>query len=127
MKPWGDRRVVDVGAELLDRQLVAPGDEAIGKVDDLVLARTEDGHWVVTELVVGTAALLPHLPAAVRAPLRLLLRRTGSAAPRRIPLGELRELGSAVHIAARADAASPSEKLVRERLVARIPGAGRAG
>ncbi|UGT63829.1 hypothetical protein [Nocardia asteroides] len=124
MNDWRGHRVVDLGGELLDRQIVGPDDVAIGKVDDLTLARAADGTWHVTGVLIGTAALLPHLPALVRAPLRWFLRRTGSATPRWIPIQQVSALDSAVHVtaAARDAAVSPSEALVRARL-ARIPGA----
>ena len=53
---WHGRERIDLGTELLDRQIVGPDGEAVGKVDDLDLTRRDDGTIEVAELLVGAFA-----------------------------------------------------------------------
>ncbi|MFC4376145.1 hypothetical protein ACFO5K_18775 [Nocardia halotolerans] len=129
MNDWHGHHALDVDAELLDRQVMGPDGAAVGKVDDLTLVRAEDGTLEIGDLVIGAAALLGQLPALARWPLRWCLDLTGSTEPRHVPIDEVREVNSAVEITAAAQqrAESPAGRRVRDRLIARIPGADDAG
>ena len=124
----GDDRI-DLGTQLLDRQITGPESVAVGKVDDLELTRREDGSLEVTGLLVGVSALRGRMPRGARWLLDLGARAGGGPdAPRRIDLGEVVDVGSDVEVTAGAAeaAASPAEARMR-RLVSRVPGAGREG
>lgn len=71
---WHGRDRVDLGTQMLDRQITAPEAEHVGKVDDLELTFREDGALEVTALLVGTAALCERMPPPTRGLLRLGMR-----------------------------------------------------
>lgn len=126
---WHGRDRVDLGAQVLDRQITAPEAEHVGKVDDLELAFREDGALEVTALLVGTAALCERVPSPTRGLLRLGMRLVGGPDPaRRIALDDVVDVQSDVEVTEEAGhaAASPAERRLRKR-IERIPGAGRAG
>jgi hypothetical protein len=128
MSDWHGREWVDLGTELLDHQIVGPEGISAGKVDDLELSPRPDGGLEVSTLLVGTAALLPRTGWA-RAPLRWLLARFGGPdEPRRIPLGQVTGVDSALHVTAEAArlAQSPAEQRLRQNVIQRIPGGDHA-
>lgn len=128
MGDWHGREWVDLGTELLDHQIVGPDGKSAGKVDDLELRTRPDGRLEVQAIVVGTAALLPRIGRA-RVPLRWLLARFGALdEPRTIPLDQVTEVDSAVHVTGEAAQAalSPAEERLREKVIRRIPGGGHA-
>lgn len=120
---------VDLGTQLLDRQITTPEDEPVGKVDDVELTRRSDGALEVTALLVGTSALCERVPQPMRWLLRLGMRLTGGPDPaRRIDLDAVVAVASGVEVTEEAGraAASPAERRFR-MFAERIPGAGRAG
>ncbi|MCP9622268.1 hypothetical protein FOH10_32970 [Nocardia otitidiscaviarum] len=129
MKTWSGRAAVDLESELLDRQIVDPDGNAVGKVDDIAFDRDESGALRVSGLIVGPAALRAHLPPWFRIPLGMALgagdRRSRT---RQVPLAAVRKVDSAVHITADAarQAASPAEKWLRDTVIRRIPGSDHA-
>ncbi|WP_026932553.1 hypothetical protein [Glycomyces tenuis] len=126
---WHGRDRIDLGTQLLDRQITAPEAEPVGKVDDVELTRRPDGALEVTALLVGTSALCERVPQPTRWLLRLGMRLTGGPdSPRRIDLDDVVDVKSDVEVTAEAGeaAASPTERRFRA-FVERIPGAGRAG
>ncbi|MCP2165372.1 PRC-barrel domain-containing protein [Goodfellowiella coeruleoviolacea] len=126
---WQGQRTVDLVSELLDRQIEDDDGRGVGKVDDLELVRRADGRWEVTELLLGGRALAGRLGGRVGRLVGWLTRRLhGSDQPRGIPLSRVTAIGPAVRVPAEvADAVrSPSERWLRERVISRVPGAGRA-
>lgn len=124
MSDWHGREWVDLGTELIDHQIVDPEGVSAGKVDDVEFGIRRDGNLEVTALLVGTAALLPRIGWA-RAPLRWLLARFGGPdEPRRIPIGQVSQVDSALHVTAEAarSAQSPAEQRLRQNVIRRIPG-----
>jgi hypothetical protein len=126
---WHGLERVDLGTQLVDRQVTGPEARPVGKVDDVELTRREDGALEVTALLVGTAALCERMPQPMRELLRFGMRLAGGPDPeRRIGLEHVVHVTSDVEVSERAadEAASPAEERFRT-FVSRIPGAGRAG
>ncbi|GAB3233561.1 hypothetical protein GCM10027447_30090 [Glycomyces halotolerans] len=126
---WRGRERIDLGTQLLDRQVVDPDGIAVGKVDDLELRYRDDGVLEVTAMLVGTDALADRVPQPAKGLLRRLLRLAGGPdEARRIPLDQVMQLTSAVEVTGPAAEAalSPAERRLRD-FVAKIPGAGHAG
>ncbi|GAB3660693.1 hypothetical protein [Glycomyces tarimensis] len=126
---WHGRDRIDLGTQLLDRQITAPEAVPVGKVDDIELTRRDDGTVEVTALWVGTSALTARLPRWEATVLRWAMRLTGGPFPaRRIGLEDVVDVESDVEVTERAAerAMSRSERKFR-KFVARIPGAGHAG
>lgn len=126
---WHGRDRVDLGTQMLDRQITAPEAVHVGKVDDLELHFREDGALEVTALLVGASALCHRMPSPARGLLRLAMRLTGGPHPaRRIGLAHVVDVKSDVEVTAEAgeSATSPTERRLR-KFVARIPGAGHEG
>ncbi|GAB4002858.1 hypothetical protein GCM10029992_42310 [Glycomyces albus] len=125
---WHGRDRIDLGTQLLDRQILDPDGLAVGKVDDIELERGEEGALEVVGVVTGSSALDERMQPPERILLNALLRLGGGPdEPRHIALDELVDLTSSVTVsaAAAADAASPAEERFR-RFVSRLPGADRA-
>lgn len=125
---WHGRERIDLGTQLLDRQVLDPDGLAVGKVDDIELERGDDGALEVVGIVTGSSALDQRMPAPERIVLDAVLRLGGGPdEPRPIPLDQVVDLTSAVTITAEAasEATSRAEERFR-RFVARLPGAGDA-
>jgi sporulation protein YlmC with PRC-barrel domain len=124
-------REVDACLELLDRQLVdSQGDQA-GKVDDLELTELEDGSFVVTAILSGPGALGGRLGGRLGTAVGVLFGRLHDQSqpdPVRIPFGAVKDIGSHVSLSRSRDHLDVNrmEHWVRDRLIARIPGAGDA-
>lgn len=126
MTDWHGRERVDLGTELLDRQILGPDGIAIAKVDDIELRAREDGRLEVTALIVGAAALHRRLPRWGRWLLRVGTAAAGGPSEeRRVPLGAITDADSDVVVtkAGAESAASPAEDRLRRRIIGRIPGA----
>ena len=105
---------MEIGLNLLDRQIVDAEEQPVGKVDDVELHIGEDGGPVVTALLVGQEALG---------------RRIGGEEPIRIPYELVRDIDSAITLSVRKDAMPepPLETFLRDHLISHIPGAHHAG
>lgn len=116
---------------LLDRQIVDLDGRPVGKVDDVELTRDPDGTYRITALLVGQYVLAERIGGLVGRLLRTLARRRGGGAPEplRITAEHVQRVGSDVRLSLRAELLDlpPSETWLRDTLIARIPGAGRAG
>jgi hypothetical protein len=126
---WHGRERIDLGTQLVDRQITAPEAGPVGKVDDVELTRREDGTLEVTALLVGVSALCERTPAPERRLLRLGMRLAGGPDPaRRIGFEHVVHVRSDVEVTEEGakEAASPAGRRFR-RIVQRIPGAGREG
>lgn len=122
---------VQVGRQLLDRQIVDVDGLPVGKVDDVEFAVDEEGYPYVAYLLSGHAALGPRVGGVAGRLLVAVADRLVAdppARPRRIPFSLVVGVGSAVRLRARGAELpeSPVEGYLRRRLIARIPGAGRA-
>lgn len=126
---WHGREHVDLGNQLLDRQITAPDAVSVGKVDDLELTRFDDGTIEVTALLVGTSALCHRLPKWERTVMGWAMRLGGGPDPaRRIALEDVVDVQSDVEVTERAAdrARSPADERFTG-FVERIPGANDAG
>jgi hypothetical protein len=115
-----DGRAVDARLHLLDRQILDRDDTPVSTVDDVELTGLEldqpldhDAPPVVGAILVG-AAVLPRI--------------FGGHVPRsrweRIPWELVTKLDAALHVRAHADDLDASwvERMIRDRIIARIPG-----
>lgn len=124
-----DRRVLFLGRQLLDRQIVGLHDEPIGKVDDIELEDRGPGTLpVVTGLLTGQIALGARLPGrlgrwATTSGQRL---RESGTEPRRLDVSLVREIGNSivVNVPAAEFPAPDLEVWLEHHFIARIPGAG---
>jgi hypothetical protein len=124
-------RVLYMGLQLLDRQLVDRTGRLCGKVDDLELTEPDpDGQMHVAAIICGPGALLTrtgHGRAGA------WLRRMTAVAfpsdrddPERIPMSHVADIGN--HIALALDcedvATFATERWTRDHIVGHIPGSG---
>ncbi|GHJ08843.1 hypothetical protein TPA0907_32100 [Micromonospora humidisoli] len=121
---------VQLGRQVLDRQIVDADGLLLGKVDDVEFAVDEQGVPYVAYLLTGQGALGRRIGGRVGRLLVALADRftEEAAAPLRIPFGQVTRIDSAVRLRARADELPrpPVETWLRRHLIDRIPGAGRA-
>jgi sporulation protein YlmC with PRC-barrel domain len=122
---------MEIGLNLLDRQIVDAEEQPVGKVDDVELHIGEDGGPVVTALLVGQEALGRRIGGALGTALAGLARRMriGGEEPIRIPYELVRDIDSAITLSVRKDAMPepPLETFLRDHLISHIPGAHHAG
>ncbi|WFE67632.1 hypothetical protein [Micromonospora sp. WMMD714] len=122
---------MQLGRQLLDRQIVDADGVLLGKVDDVEFAVDDQGLPYVAYLLTGQGALGRRIGGRVGRLLVALADRFAEepAGPVRIPFGQVARVDSAVRLHVRADALPrpPVETWLRRHLIDRIPGAGRAG
>lgn len=115
-----DGRAVDARLHLLDRQILDQDDAPVSTVDDVELTGLErdapidhDAAPVVAAILIG-AAVLPRI--------------VGGHVPRsrweRVPWEMVSTLDAALHLRVKADDLDASwvERMVRDRIIGRIPG-----
>ncbi|MEU7959132.1 hypothetical protein [Micromonospora humida] len=121
---------VQLGRQVLDRQIVDADGLLLGKVDDVEFAVDERGVPYVAYLLTGQGALGRRIGGRVGRLLVALADRFAeeASAPLRIPFGRVARIDSAVRLRARADELPrpPVETWLRRHLIDRIPGADRA-
>ncbi|MDA0566807.1 hypothetical protein LG943_21185 [Streptomonospora sp. S1-112] len=121
--------VLRLGFAALDRQIYDSDDRPVGKVDDIELAWGEaDTAPRVSAVLTDTAALGPRLSGRLGRAWAAFLRRAGAGGgPVRIPIGSVVEFRPATRLSMRAPARVwAAEDWLREHVIGRIPGAGRA-
>jgi hypothetical protein len=124
-------RVYYACLHLLDRQVIDPDDRLVCKVDDLELTLDGDGRPQITGILVGPRVLGGRIGGRLgRWTTAIATRLTpdSSAAPLRIDVGVVTNIGSSVRIALRRSelAVAPLESWVNRYVVARIPGSRHA-
>ncbi|WKU08797.1 hypothetical protein [Micromonospora sp. HUAS LYJ1] len=121
---------MQLGRQLLDRQIVDADGLLLGKVDDIEFAVDDGGLPYVACLLTGQGALGRRIGGQVGRLLVALADRFAEEAssPLRIPFGQVARIDSAVRLRARADELPrpPVETWLRRHLIDRIPGADRA-
>jgi hypothetical protein len=119
--------------DLLDRQLVARDGRLVGKVDDVefVIDDEPDALPRVSALCSGLGALANNIGGTTGRALAAAERRLAAErehVPSRVDIALVREIGSAVELAADRDEldTNRAERWTRDVIVDKIPGAGHA-
>jgi hypothetical protein len=130
---FGAGRQIWAVLELLNRQLVDRHGRLVGKVDDVELTFDDDPDSLphVSALVSGLGALANQLGGDAGRVLAAAERRVAaqrSRQPSRVDVALVREIGSAIELDADRDDldTNRAERWVREVIIDKIPGAGRA-
>lgn len=121
-------RVLHAGLQLLDRQLVDRNGRLCGKVDDLELAKNEDGTLYVSAILTGPGALL--IRSRYDRLGRWLRRMAPATFPatedpvNRIPMARVADIGNHVTLSLEAHevATYAAERWVRDHVIDHIPG-----
>lgn len=115
---------LDLGLDLLDRQLLDSSGEPCGRVDDLEL---DDGGAapIVTAILVNPGALGPRLGVMGKIVVAIWrrLHDLGNPQPIRLPWNVVAKVDSAVHLSVNRDEAglTRSEQWA-QKILARVPG-----
>ncbi|RGC66053.1 hypothetical protein C5N14_26150 [Micromonospora sp. MW-13] len=123
---------MQLGRQLLDRQIVDRDGRLVGKVDDVEFGIDTDGVPYVRAVLSGQVALGQRMGGRIG---RFLVAvadwfvDSSPAAPMRIPYPLVERVDSAVRLRVRLDElpGSPVEDWLRRHLIDRIPGSDRAG
>jgi sporulation protein YlmC with PRC-barrel domain len=117
---------MDVGFDLLDRQIVDRYGLDVGKVDDVEFGMDDDGMPYLAALLVGPQALGPRIGGWLGRVVASAARRMrmDPGGPLRIPYDVVGSVGPAVELTVSRDLlVEPElEHWLREHLIARIPG-----
>lgn len=122
---------VQLGRQLLDRQIVDRDGRLVGKVDDLAFAFDDEGYPYVDCLLTGQGALGQRVGGLTGRFLLALADRFVESPPVRpvpIPFSLVERVDSAVRLRCRSADLPPSavENWLRRNVIERIPGAHRA-
>jgi sporulation protein YlmC with PRC-barrel domain len=123
---------LDIGFDLLDRQILDRDGRAVGKVDDVELAVAVDGTLSIAALLVGAQAWGRRLGGRlgnIITGLASRLQERTPPGPIRIPIDLVREIGAAVTLSVSRDllVEEELEAWLREHLIGRIHGAHAEG
>ena len=115
--------------DILDKQLVDPDDEPLGKADGLVVAIHDDGSAPeLLSIEVGIPALARRLPRFIERPTRAFARRFGvrHGKPVRIRWSRVTYIDRDVHLALDADRSPTNawERWLRKHVTSHIPFSG---
>ncbi|MEV0808506.1 hypothetical protein [Micromonospora sp. NPDC050200] len=122
---------LQLGRQLLDRQIVDSDGLLVGKVDDVEFGIDADGLPYVAFLLTGQAALAQRIDGRIGRLLVAVANRLTDeppVRPQRIPFTQVARIDSAVRLRTRGDELPrpPVEAWLRRHLIDRIPGAHRA-
>jgi sporulation protein YlmC with PRC-barrel domain len=118
---------IELGLELLDRQLLDSEGVPCGNVDDLELDDGGDGGPVVTAILVSPGALGPRIGGLIGRVMLATWRRLhpdAQPSPIRIPWEAVQKADYAVHLTVQRHEAglTRSEDWAYERVISKIPG-----
>ena len=119
---------LDAALHLLDRQIVDADGRLVANVDDVELARLEDGRFAVTALLVGPGALGPRISGVLGTTMTAVWARLAHkdrTRPGRIDMAEVADIGSAITLTVRRGTVDVDgfETWMREKVIKTIPGA----
>jgi hypothetical protein len=119
---------IDLGLELLDRQLLDSEGKPCGNVDDLEFEVGASGLPVLTNILVGPGALGPAIggwPGRVITAVWRRLHPDKNPAPLRVSWADVERIDYAIHLTVQREEAglTRSEDWVRDHIIGRIPGA----
>jgi hypothetical protein len=120
------RATIDVGLDLLDRQIVDKDGLMSGKVDDLELSPPEQdgGAPVLTAILAGPGALAPRLGRVATWIAARRLRLSRRSDPSRIAFGVVARVGTTVRLAvSRDELDTMTSERWASKVVERLPGA----
>lgn len=121
---------IHASLDLLDRQIIDSEEELVGKVDDVELTDPADGPPRVVALLLGAEAYGRRLGGRLgRWVSAAGSRLAGTSEPIRIPLDLVDTIDVSIRLkvpAAEIDRVETLDHWLRDHLIARIPGAGRA-
>jgi hypothetical protein len=101
--PPNARETIDVGLDLVDRQLLDKAGKPIGKIDDLELTSDEGAPPVLTAILTGPGALSPRVGPIGSYIARLRLRLRAQDQPARVDFASVHRMGSDVRLAVSRD------------------------
>jgi sporulation protein YlmC with PRC-barrel domain len=126
-------RVIDVGLEVLDRQIVDSDGRLAGKVDDLELAFPEHGTGppYVVSIISGPGALAHRLGGRLGAWIEAAhgrLHDERPPRPARVPFSVVKAIGNHVEVSVGRDTLESDrvERWARDHVIGKIPGARHA-
>jgi sporulation protein YlmC with PRC-barrel domain len=126
-------RVIDVGLEVLDRQIVDPNGRLAGRVDDLELVFPEEGTGppYVVAIISGPGALARRLGGRLGAWIETALGRLQDqrpAHPARLPFSVVKRIGNDVEVSVTRETLESDrlERWVAKHVIGKIPGAQHA-
>ncbi|MEV6909299.1 hypothetical protein [Amycolatopsis sp. NPDC051071] len=117
-----------VDFHLLDRQIIDPAGQKMGKVDDVEFDVDEHGRTTITALLIGQQPLGERIGGRLGQWISALAHRMRSDSdpgPLRIPFDDVIEVDSEITIGLRRELfdTPPLERWLRDRIIGRIPGA----
>jgi sporulation protein YlmC with PRC-barrel domain len=122
----------DLVLRLLDHQVVGPGGELLGNVDNLEVQEV-GGDLLVTGILVGPAGLGPRLPGKLGRWTYAIWRRLSPCAEPTatvLPMSQVQHIGSGIEVSAWGSRSLAQtfgfERWLRRYVIARIPGATHA-
>ena len=118
-------REFDLQLHLLDRQIVDPDDHMVCNVDDVEIEMSDEGHPLITTILVGPAALGPRLGGRLgRWVVSIATRLSHEELPRRIGWEHVADIGDVIKVDATAAdlEVDALEKWVDIHVISRIPG-----
>jgi hypothetical protein len=117
---------IAVVRDMLDKLLVDREGEPLGRVDGIVMTYTADSPPRITHLELGAQTLARRLPGPFQSVLAGIAHRLTQRgdAPYRIEVSRIIHLGRKIKIDidGTRTAARESERRIRDRIIARIPG-----
>jgi sporulation protein YlmC with PRC-barrel domain len=123
-------RAIDVGLEVLDRQIVDSKGRLAGKVDDLELALTEDGTGppYAVAIISGPGALARRLGGRLGAWIEAAQGRLHDERPphpARVPFSVVKSLGNHVEVSVERSVLESDrmERWIADHVIRKIPGA----
>ena len=129
----GTGRIIDVGLEVLDRQIVDSNGRLAGKVDDLELVFPEGGAGppYVVAIVSGPGALARRLCGRLGAWIEAAhgrLHDERPPRPARVPFSVVKRIGNDVEVGVERETLESDrlERWVRKHVIGKIPGAQHA-
>jgi sporulation protein YlmC with PRC-barrel domain len=129
----GTGRIIDVGLEVLDRQIVDANGRLAGKVDDLelVFPEEESGPPYVVAIVSGPGALARRLGGRLGAWIEAARGRLHDEelpSPSRVPFSVVKRIGNDIEVSVTRDTLESDrpERWVAKHVIGKIPGAQHA-
>ena len=122
-------RELDVHLHLLDRQIVDPDKHMVCNVDDVEIEMSDEGHPLITTILVGPAALGPRLGGRLgRWVTSIGKRLSHHEVPPRIGWEHVTDIGNVIQVDATAAdlGVDALEEWVDAHVISRIPGSGHA-